>query len=152
MKIASWAAIAAVIILAPAGPFRAQAQTVQPRGGTIDLFETLGIKLPQGEELAQMIAQAARHPLGSRENPVRAAGVDGQRAYLSRLRCADGKAPRYERAFSDGIGPFGRIMDHYNLWCGDMRVAVRLDMYHPGYVEARPVPGFTIRKAKGFSG
>jgi hypothetical protein len=143
-KAGSVAIVAVMIALAAPAQLKAQAQTPPAPEEPIDLLEALGVRLPQGEALAGMIAEAERHPLGSRQNPVRTAGVPGQHAYLARLRCADGKRPRYERAFSDGIGPFGRIMDIYNLWCGEERGTVRLDLYHPDHVEVRPIPGFTI--------
>ena len=89
---------------------------------------------------------AAYHPLGSKENPVRAAGPAGQRAYLQRLRCSDGTPPAFERRGSVGAGPYGSIMDVYELRCASgepARAAVYMDMYHQR-VEDRPVPGFTI--------
>ena len=91
-------------------------------------------------------AAAAGHPLGSRENPVRANMPDGQRAYLNRLRCSDGGAPQYDRGGSVGDGPYGKIMDVYELKCLDgqpVTASVYMDMYHD-HVEDRPVPGFTI--------
>ena len=103
----------------------------------------MGVKLPEGEALRTMIAEASRHELGSKENPVRAAGVAGQRSYLARLRCASGRPPLFQRTFSAGIGPFGRIMDAYSVSCGAERKEVFLDMYHD-HVENRAIPGFTI--------
>ena len=99
----------------------------------------------QGQDLDAALAEAARHPLGSEKNPVRAAMPAGQRAYLARLRCADGSAPRYERGGSLGLGPYGNIVDGYNVTCeGADPLWVVMDMYHAGYVEDRPLPGFTI--------
>ena len=91
-------------------------------------------------------AAAAGHALGSRANPVRASMPPGQRAYLDRLRCSDGGAPQYHRGGSVGDGPYGKIMDVYELKClsGQPATAsVYMDMYH-NHVEDRPVPGFTI--------
>lgn len=96
---------------------------------------------------ALIAAAAAAHPLGSAKNPVRAASPIGQRAYLARLRCGDGSAPRFVRKGNVGFGVFGNIVDDYEVDCGTAapgRVSVQMDLYHPGYVEARPVPGFTI--------
>lgn len=100
-----------------------------------------------GAALDKRVAEAARHPLGSQANPVRAEFPPGQRAYLARLRCSDGTAPRFERMGSMGTGVYGNIIDGYSVDCGGAapgRVEVYMDMYHAGYVEDRPVPGFTI--------
>ena len=99
----------------------------------------------QGEALERALAEAERHPLGSMENPVRVSMPQGERAYLARLRCADGRAPRFERQGSGGDSPYGNIIDYYTVQCrGAEAVTVIMDMYHRGHVETRPVPGFTI--------
>lgn len=100
-----------------------------------------------GSKLDQALAEAAQHPLGSKENPVRASRPQGQRAYLERLRCADLARPEYERAFNVGLGPFGNIVDAYQVKCsgGDpAEQTIHMDMYHPGYVETEAVAGFGI--------
>lgn len=92
-------------------------------------------------------AAKAGAPLGSEANPVRASMPPGQRAYLERLRCSDGNAPQYVRGGSVGEGPFGKIMDVYQLKCPGAQPAaadVYMDMYHD-HVEQRAVPGFTIQ-------
>lgn len=82
--------------------------------------------------------------LGSKGNPVRCSGPPGERAYLNRLRCSDGKAPKYFRLGSYGEGPYGNILDGYNVKCEEKDpVTVFMDMYH-NHVEKEPVPGFTI--------
>lgn len=97
-----------------------------------------------GGKLEKAIAKAAAHPLGSRDNPVRANMPDGQRAYLSRLRCANGQAPEFHRAGNIGPGIYGYIVDDYRVSCaGAAPVSVIIDMYHV-HVEQQPVPGFTI--------
>lgn len=101
----------------------------------------------EGEELEQLIANASAYPLGSKENPVRAQGPAGQRAYLSRLRCADLKRPRYYRIGSAGMSPFGNIVDIYSVTCVDSEPAeseIWMDMYHRGHIEDAAVPGFGI--------
>ncbi|MGB3710104.1 MAG: hypothetical protein WA985_00280 [Erythrobacter sp.] len=101
----------------------------------------------QGEELEQRIAAASAHPLGSKENPVRASGPPGQREYLSRLRCADTSRPAFERAGSAGLSTYGNIVDVYVVTCEGSqpeRREIYLDMYHRGHVETRAVPGFGI--------
>ncbi|GJL95825.1 MAG: hypothetical protein DHS20C05_22300 [Hyphococcus sp.] len=91
--------------------------------------------------------EIAKHPLGSEGNPVRCDMPGGQRAYLARLRCAKNKRPQYERSGSTGMGPYGHIMDLYSVSCPKAEpVSVYMDMYHPGFVEAEAIPGFTIKK------
>jgi hypothetical protein len=55
-------------------------------------------------ELQRTIAAAAAHPLGSAENPVRVAGPEGTQAYLARLKCSDGSAPRIGAKREGGVG------------------------------------------------
>lgn len=98
-------------------------------------------------ESASIATRQASKPFGSAENPVRADMPVGQRAYLSRLRCANGRAPTFERMGSFGAGPYGSIIDGYSVSCGGSTPAqseVYMDMYHAGHVEAAAVPGFTI--------
>lgn len=91
-------------------------------------------------------SELARHPLGSRGNPVRAEMPPGQHAYLGRLVCSDGKRPtNIQRVGSFGGNPHGSLMDLYTLSCGARQVEVYMDMYHCGYVENRPIPGFRLR-------
>ena len=82
--------------------------------------------------------------LGSKTNPVRCKGPQGERAYLNRLRCTDEKAPEYHRIGSFEAGPYGNILDGYNVKCEDKDpVTIFMDMYH-NHIEKEPVPGFTI--------
>ena len=100
----------------------------------------------QGKELERAIAAAEASPLGSKANPVRVTSPQGQHRYLARLRCSDGKAPEFQRRGNVGPGPFGNIVDLYDVRCISGRPAtseVYMDMYHGGFIEARPVPGFT---------
>ena len=100
-----------------------------------------------GARLDRSVAIAAARPLGSQKNPVRAEMPMGERAYLARLRCSDGKVPQFQRRGSTGSSPYGNIMDIYDVNCGEAapgRVEVYMDMYHRGYTERQPVPGFTI--------
>lgn len=116
--------------------------------GEPDLERALaGESQVSGRALERRIAAAAAHPLGSDRNPVRAEMPAGQHAYLRRLRCSDGRAPAFERSGNVGIGVYGNIVDAYAVDCGAAqpgRAEVYMDMYHRGYVEDRPVPGFTI--------
>jgi len=85
-------------------------------------------------------------PLGAPGNPVRVDGPGGEHAYLDRLRCPNGEAPDFERLGSVGEGPYGRIMDIYELRCelGGHTVDVYMAMYHPDEPVHFPVPGFTF--------
>lgn len=103
--------------------------------------------MPTADQVEAIAAAVASHPLGSQQNPVRSVGPTGQRAYLSRLRCADGRRPDFRRQGSFGAGVYGRIIDGYSVTCpGDEENSslVFMDMYHPGHIENEPVPGFTI--------
>lgn len=112
---------------------------------TVDIF---GSKVVGGKALAKLIEAAQAYPLGSKDNPVRADMPGGQRAYLNRLRCADGKRPTYQRVGSFGAGVYQRIIDGYEVKCEGSTpemTMVYMDMYHPGHKEAAAVPGFTIQ-------
>ena len=113
----------------------------------VDIF---GFKVPGGKKLAKLIEKAQAHPLGSKENPVRADMPGGQRAYLARLRCADGQPPAFFRVGNFGMGPYERIIDGYEVTCKDStpeKVMIFIDMYHPGHKEPVAVEGFTIEPA-----
>lgn len=112
-----------------------------------DEADIFGFKVPGGKALEALIAKAQAHPLGSKKNPVRADMPGGQRAYLARLRCADGQRPEFFRAGSFGIGPYQRIIDGYEVTCKDSapaKTVIYMDMYHPGHREAAAVEGFAI--------
>lgn len=110
-----------------------------------DMMKALGGGL-SGEDLRAAIDKAAAFPLGSKDNPVRADGPEGQRAYLSRLRCADGKTPAYVRGGSVGMGVFGYIVDVYGVTCpGSQAEQIHMDMYHRHKEDSAP-PGFTMAR------
>jgi hypothetical protein len=88
-------------------------------------------------------------PLGSKGNPVRSFLPAGQQAYLRRLQCPDGSTPDFQRQGSVGAGPYTTIIDAYEVRCASKSVVLYLDMYHPGYIERRAVPEFTIRPDAG---
>ena len=101
----------------------------------------------EGAELDKALEEASRYPLGSKQNPVRASRPEGQRAYLSRLRCADLSRPEYRRAGNVGLGPFGNIVDAYVVTCEGSEPAeqtIYMDMYHAGYEESEAVEGYGI--------
>lgn len=90
-------------------------------------------------------------PLGTQENPVRVGGPAGQRDYLSRLVCDNNEqVSAYVRLGSSDIGPYGNIIDIYEVICdtdkGVVTHDVFLDMYHYDYVEIRPAAGFIALK------
>ena len=116
-----------------------------PESDMSDLMSFMGAV--STAESARVAASLADKPLGSAGNPVRADMPAGQRAYLSRLRCANGRAPTFERRGNMGPGPYGSIIDAYSVTCAGSSPAdsvVHMDMYHAGHVEAAAVPGFTI--------
>lgn len=97
--------------------------------------------------LGAAMKEAARRPLGSEENPVRADMPGGQRAYLARLRCTNGAPPIWSRVGNLGPGVFGSIVDQYDLRCEGAhppRTIIVMDMYFKGYVEPRAIEGFKI--------
>ena len=91
-------------------------------------------------------ATMAKEPLGSKANPVRCSFPDGEEEYLKRLRCPGGKPPKFKRMGSYGEGPYGTILDGYELNCTKPKRAtvVYMDMYHEGFTEKRAVEGFEI--------
>ena len=97
--------------------------------------------------LAEAIAAARAHPLGSVHNPIRVAGPDGERAYLARLRCADGRAPAIGTRAPAGIGAYGSLVDSYPLDCGAAapgKVSLVMDKYHEENPESGAPAGFRI--------
>ena len=96
------------------------------------------------EELRVLVAAADAHPLGTIENPIRVGGPQGERAYLARLRCADGVAPRIGARREAGIGAFGSIVAAYELSCSGAEGRILFDMYHEEHVETRAPAGFTL--------
>ncbi len=116
-----------------------------PENDMSDLMSFMGAVPPAQSD--RVAAGLAGKPLGSAQNPVRANMPAGQRAYLSRLRCANGRVPTFQRMGSYGAGPYGSIIDGYEVLCAGSspaRSEIFLDMYHASHVEAQPVAGFTI--------
>jgi hypothetical protein len=97
--------------------------------------------------LAQAMSEARVHPLGTALNPVRVAGPDGERAYLARLRCADGRAPTIGRPVPAGVGAYGSLVEAYPLDCGAAapgRVSIVVDRYHEENPEVGAPRGFQV--------
>ena len=86
---------------------------------------------------------ATSGPLGSETNPVRVYMPAGEREYLSRLRCANGRQPTFERHGSGNFGPHMRIMDLYGVTCDGDTQTIHMDMYHC-VEDSAPPPGFEI--------
>jgi outer membrane murein-binding lipoprotein Lpp len=57
------------------------------------LTQMLEGRAPKAQLSSTERAEVEKHPLGSEENPVLAQGPPGERAYLYRLRCPEGKPP-----------------------------------------------------------
>lgn len=129
--------VLALFLAAPASAQELGERTRQP--------ETMVPALAPGQDdLAEAIAAAQAHPLGSRDNPVRVGGPDGERAYLARLRCADGSPPRVGTRMEAGVGAFGTVIAAYPVRCGGGETRVAFDMYHEEHVETRAPAGFTL--------
>ncbi|HEX8640698.1 MAG TPA: hypothetical protein VF704_06035 [Allosphingosinicella sp.] len=128
-----------LLTTAPAAAQELGARTQRPEA----LLPSSGLA-PGQDDLDQAIAAAQAHPLGSLQNPVRVGGPDGERAYLARLRCPDGAAPRIGARSDAGVGAFGSITGAYALTCGGAASSVIFDMYHEEHVETRAPAGFTL--------
>jgi hypothetical protein len=144
MRILSLAFIvlSAALATTAAAEEKVGARTISPE----QLLAELGLGAPD-EELERAVAEAAAHPLGTAANPIRVGGPQGERAYIARLRCADGSRPRIGQRGSAGVGAFGTIVDVYPLDCGAAgpgRFALVMDMYHEEHLEDRAPAGFAI--------
>lgn len=98
-------------------------------------------------EIAAAIAAAARFPLGTARNPVRVGGPEGARAYLGRLRCANGAAPTVGARAAAGIGAYGAVVAAYPVDCGAAapgKVDLVMDIYQAENAETQPPQGFVI--------
>ena len=96
------------------------------------------------EEMSRMIAAADQHPLGTLENPIRVAGPEGERAYLARLRCADGNPARIGARREAGVGPYGSVVGGYDVTCAGIAGRLIFDMYEEEHQETRAPQGFTL--------
>ena len=134
--------LAAVSTLAaPAAAQRLGQRTASPQS----MAQSLDRGSPD-EELRQQVAAADAHPLGTVENPVRVGGPEGELAYLARLRCADGAAPRVGARREAGTGAFGSVVGGYDVTCGASALRIVFDMYHEEHVESRAPPGFILSR------
>jgi hypothetical protein len=98
-------------------------------------------------EIARAEAAAAAFPLGSLQNPVRVGGPEGERAYVARLRCADGRPPRSGIPRHGGADSYGSLADLVPLDCGATapgRTEIAVDLYFEEHREDRAPQGFTL--------
>ena len=139
----------ALALLAGAPAFAQPAAPAQPRLGarTQSPDQMVGAmnRLSPEEEMRQLAAAADAHPLGTVDNPVRVGGPEGEHAYLGRLRCPDGAAPRVGARREVGVGAFGSVVAAYEVACGAQAGRIVFDMYHEEHVETRAPAGFTLR-------
>lgn len=126
-----------VLAAAPAAAQELGARTQRPEAMAPGLA-------PGQDDLAEAIAAAQAHPLGSRDNPVRVGGPEGERAYLARLRCADGSSPQVGTRMDAGVGAFGTVIAAYPVRCAAAEARIAFDMYHEEHVETRAPAGFTL--------
>jgi hypothetical protein len=134
--------LAAAAASAPASAQKLGARTAPPEQSMAGIGEG-----SSDAEYERALAAAASFPLGSPQNPVRVAGPDGERAYLARLRCADGSQPRIGAARPGGTDGYGNVVDIAPLDCGAAapgRVELLLDIYHEEHQEQAPPPGFRV--------
>ena len=96
------------------------------------------------EAMAQAIAAANAHPLGTLQNPIRVGGPQDARRYISQLRCADGSTPSVVREVPGSVGPFGTLTTGLTVACGSGQSTLSFDFYQEEYRETRPAPGFQI--------
>jgi hypothetical protein len=142
----SFAAFAALSIAPAAGAEPADKKVGQRNGAPEQLFAGIG-EGSSDAALEQEVAAAAAFPLGTIRNPVRVGGPDGEQAYLARLRCSNGEAPKAFDRRSGEAGAFGSVVDIYTLDCGTAspgRTQLVMDMYHAEHREDQAPAGFTI--------
>lgn len=87
-------------------------------------------------------------PLGSLANPVRADAFRGELEYLGRLRCRDGSTPQTQ-GLSRRYSGSRHLIQVFRVRCIYLNEEseVFFDAYHPGHIETRAVPGFTLSTA-----
>lgn len=130
----------ALLIAAPALAQELGERTADPAA----MLQGLSPGDPQSE-IAALAAEAAAHPLGSVENPVRVGGPEGARGYFGRLRCPGGTVPVIGERAEVGVGPYGSVVYAFPLACpGAADTAVVVDLYHAEHAETRAPAGFTI--------
>lgn len=136
---------ALLLVLAIATPAAAQdlgARTQSPEAMAGEMRRAAS---PE-DEINQLAAAAAAHPLGTAENPIRVGGPEGEHAYLGHLRCPDGSAPRIGGRSEAGIGAYGSVVAAYEVACAGGSASLVFDMYHEEHVETRAPAGFSYAR------
>ncbi len=131
-----------LLAAAPASATPPREQSPAPK----DLLAAVGSGNSDAE-IEAAIAAAAAHPLGSLQNPVRVGGPEGEQAYLARLRCGDGSAPKIGVKAAGGVGAYGSVVDSFQVDCGAAApgtVSLAFDIYHQEHVEQRAPAGFRL--------
>jgi hypothetical protein len=144
----------ATVMLPPPAPAPAPAEAEPPRAAPP----------PKKEEMASMFGR-------SKEEAINVCRAAGQRSYLMRLRCDDGKPPRFgrrgnvgkrnepkedlsdedrrrQRDWSRPLDPGEvdhHVVDVYEVKCADTTHEIFMDMYHCADPRTKKAPsGFTI--------
>jgi hypothetical protein len=133
---------AAALLAAPAA-----AQKLGARTSTPDQVLGQEAAVDPMAEADRIAAAAAAYPLGTEQNPVRVGGPEGARAYIARLRCADGSRPRIGARSTGGVGAYGTFTERYPLDCAGAapgRTVIAFDFYHQEHVERQAAAGFAI--------
>jgi hypothetical protein len=137
---------AASLAAAPASAFQKLGERTIPAEQILKEFGGVGVSDAEEE---RVIAEAASHPLGSVENPVRVGGPEGERSYLAKLSCGAGSTPNVGARAPGGVGAFGTVVAAFAVDCGAAapgRTQIVIDMYHEEHVETRPPAGFTVAR------
>jgi hypothetical protein len=129
--------VTSLVIIASTAP-----AVAQPASGPIEIQTAAEGRKTITPDWQKINAQ----PLGSKGNPVRADGPAGERAYMQRLRCANGTViDEKRRVGAAGVGPYTTMVSVWEVECyGELHV-VHIDGAHPGHVERRAARGFSIR-------
>jgi hypothetical protein len=144
--LASSAFFAVPALAQPAAPAPAPAPRLGARTASPEQMMAGMDQSSPEDEIRRLEAEADRHPLGTVANPVRVGGPDGERAYLARLRCADGTQLRIGTRREAGVGGFGSLVGAYEIACGATPMRIVFDMYQEEHVETRAPAGFTLAR------
>jgi len=133
---------AALLAAAPQRPLREQSPV--PR----DILSGVGAGNSDAA-MAEAIAAANAHPLGTSANPIRVGGPEAAQAYFAASRCADGKPPRIGSPREGGVGAFGSVLQRYTLDCGVAapgKIDLNVDLYQEEHAETRAPAGFQLAR------
>jgi len=93
--------------------------------------------------------EKSNHPLGSKENPIKCDGPQGERNYLEKLVTQEGRAIKTSRKGSTS-NTSGSIVDVYPIEDenGQIITTLYFDMYHKGYKEKKVPAPYLISAAE----